>query len=287
MVTNAFCIPKQESDANAFRFQIVNAYSDSHHAQPMHEKANHPVLASQKTLTLVETIDEMDGARIFELADALDMSKGAVHNHLSTLREAGYVCTNGQEYRLSLRFLSLGGSIRRRMPLYQHGQGPIDQLAQDTGMLANLMKEEGGRGVYLYQSRGPNAVNLDTHVGFRLRLHNIAVGKAILAFLADERVTAILDEWGLPRETEQTITSRDALHDELALIRERGYATDREERTEGLTCIGAPVLVEGEVLGAISISAPTKCLGSEGFDADMIAEVESTANNIALDIKYA
>lgn len=253
----------------------------------MHEAANHPVKASQKTLAMIEEIDDMDGARIYELAERLNMSKGAIHNHLSTLREAGYVDTDGQEYRLSLQYLSLGGSIRRRMPLFQHGQGAIDRLAQQTGLLANLMKEEAGRGVYLYQSRGHNAVNLDTHVGYRLRLHNIAIGKAILAFLPEETVNAILDEWGLPAATEHTITDRTALLEELAHIADRGHATDQEERTEGLTCIGAPVLNDGDLLGAISISAPTLSLGNDGFDAEMIADVKSAANSIALDIKYA
>lgn len=71
------------------------------------------------------------------------------------------------------------------------------------------------------------------------------------------------------------------------MIRERGYATDDEERTEGLTCIGAPVRLDGDGLGAISISAPTKRLGNSGVDDDITAEVESTAHELALDIKYA
>ncbi|WP_311172740.1 IclR family transcriptional regulator [Halobellus ordinarius] len=253
----------------------------------MKEKANHPVRTSEKTLALIETLDTADGFRLTELDERLEMSKSGIHNHLSTLREHGYVEKNGDEYSLSLKFLSLGGHVRSRSPLYRHGRSKIDQLASDTGMLANLATEEGGRAVYLYQSRGSYAVSLDTHVGYRLRLHNIGIGKAILAHLSRERVEAIIDEWGLPKATENTITEREELFAELQQIRERGYATDNEERTEGLTCIGAPVQLDGEILGAISISAPTKRLGNAGFDDDITAEVESTAHELALDIKYA
>lgn len=252
----------------------------------MNEKANHPVRTTEKTLRLIETLDTDEGFRLTELADRVEMSKSGIHNHLSTLREHGYVTKHGDEYSLSLKFLSLGGHVRSRSSLYRHGRAKIDQLAEDTGMLANLATEEGGRAVYLYQSRGSYAVSLDTHVGYRLPLHNIGIGKAILAWLPRERVEAIVDEWGLPAATEKTITDREALFEELAAIRDRGYATDEEERTEGLTCIGAPVTLDGDVLGAISISAPTKRLGNSGFDDDITAEVESTAHELALDIKY-
>mgnify|MGYP000073693562 CR=1 FL=1 len=252
----------------------------------MTERANHPVRTTEKSLALIEELGESDGARIHELTDRVDMTKGAVHNHLSTLREHGYVTKEGNEYRLSLQFLSLGGRVRSGYALYRFGRSKVNQLAADTGMLANLMTEEGGRGVYLYQSGGDYAVTLDTHVGYRIRLHNIAIGKAILAHLPAERVDEIVDEWGLPRATGNTITDSTELREELDLIRERGYATDHEERTEGLACIAAPVTLEDEVLGAISISAPTRRLGNQGFDEEIVAEVESTANELALDIKY-
>lgn len=253
----------------------------------MTEKANHPVQTTAKSIAIVEALDETGGARIFELEERLDMTKGAIHNHLSTLREHGYVRKVEAEYRLSLQFLTLGGRARGRLALYRYGRPRVNQLADDLGMLTNLLTEENGQGVYLYQSRGEYAVNLDTHVGYRISLHNIAVGKAILAHLSHERVEEIVENWGLSEATENTITEKDALLTELETVRDRGYATDHEERTEGLACIAAPVLLEGDVLGAVSVSAPTRRLGRGEFDEAVIGEVESTADELALEIKYA
>lgn len=252
----------------------------------MPEKANHPVRTTAKSLALIEQLNESNGARIHELEDRLEMTKGAIHNHLSTLREHGYVVKQGKEYQLSHRFLTLGGSVRSQNPLYQFGRSKINQLASQTGMLANLMTEHSGQGVYLYQSQGDYAVNLDTHVGYRIRLHYIGIGKAILAYLSRNRVNEIIDQWGLPRATENTITDKEALFEELATIQDRGFATDLEERTEGLACIAAPVRPHNEVLGAVSISGPTSRLGSDGFDEELISEVKSTANELSLDIIY-
>ena len=115
----------------------------------MNEKANHPVRTTAKTLGLIETLDASESYRLTELADRMDMSKNGIHNHLSTLREHGYVTRTGDEYGLSLQFLTLGGRVRSRSPLYRHGRATVDQLAADTGMLANLATEEGGQAVYL------------------------------------------------------------------------------------------------------------------------------------------
>ena len=252
----------------------------------MTHQANHPVRTTEKSLRLISQLQEQNGSRIYELEEELDMTKGAIHNHLSTLREQGFVNKIGDEYHLGLQFLTLGGQVRSNYPVYKFGRQKVNQLANDTGMLANLLTEENGRGVYLYQSKGEYAVSLDTHVGYRLRLHNIAIGKAILAHLPRERVEEIIDTWGLPKATESTITEPSVLFDELETIREQGFATDHEERTEGLACIASPILLDDEILGAISISAPTRRLGTEGFNDEIVGEVESTANELSLDIKY-
>lgn len=253
----------------------------------MGHKANHPVRTTEKSLAIIEELRRLNGGRIHELEKSLNMTKGAIHNHLSTLLEHGFIIKQDKTYNLSLKFLSLGGHVRSNNDLYNFGRQKADQLAADTGMLVNLMTEEGGRGVYLYQSRGDYAVNLDTHVGYRIRLHNIAIGKALLAFLPKERIDGIIDTWGLPRSTVNTITDKGELYEELKEIRNQKYATEHEERTKGLACIGAPILLEDELLGAISVSAPTTRMGTNGFDEEIISQVKSTANELSLDIKYS
>jgi DNA-binding IclR family transcriptional regulator len=146
--------------------------------------------------------------------------------------------------------------------------------------------EEHGRRVYLYQSRGENAVQTDSHVGMRVQLHCCGIGKAIPAHLPAKRVTEIIDEYGLPRWTEYTITDEDELFDELETIRDRGVAIDDEEWIRGLRCVAAPVMCDGEVLGAISVSGPTKRVDEDDVDR-MIDLVRDTARVIELNAKYS
>lgn len=91
------------------------------------------------------------------------------------------------------------------------------------------------------------------------------VGKAILANFPRERVSDVVEEYGLPAWTENTITDEESLYEELNRIRNRGVAFDDEERIRGLQYVAAPIQCDGELLGAISVSGPKKRFADEGF----------------------
>src|SRR5206468_524451 len=63
---------------------------------------------------------------------------------------------------------------------------------------------------------------------------------------------------GLPRYNDNTIVSVRKLREEIARIRQVGYAVDDEEETIGLRCIGAPIMdSEGRTIAAISMAGTT------------------------------
>jgi DNA-binding IclR family transcriptional regulator len=95
-----------------------------------------------------------------------------------------------------------------------------------------------------------------SEVGGRLPLHATASGKAFLAFMPPEDVESLL-ETPLKAYTENTITSRAQLREELDLVRQRGYALDSEENEIGVQAVSAPVLdAGGEAIAVVSIPGP-------------------------------
>ncbi len=249
--------------------------------------AKYPVRTTEKTLALVEQLMKRGSCGVTELANDLDMGKSAVHNHLTTLQEHGYVQKVGDEYQLSLKFLEVGGRIRKSMEFYQVAEPEVKSLAAETNELANILVEEQGMGVYLMRAKGKDAVDLDTYAGLRTCLHATALGKAILAHLPESRVEEIIEHRGLEQKTPKSIGTREELFQALNDIRERGYAIDDGERLEGLRCLGAPVKTSsGEVLGAISVSAPASRVSDEDLHGDLPEKVLSAANVIELNINY-
>lgn len=243
--------------------------------------------ASERTFRILETLSEHDGMGVTELAEEFDLPKSTIHNHLNTLLQNEYIVKEDGTYRIGLRSLKLGAHARRRKDIYEKGKPEVDKLAQQTGELANLAVEEHGRGVYLYLTKGDQAVGLDTFAGKRFHLHCTALGKAILAHLPEERTAEIIDRHGLPERTANTITDRDELFKELATIRDQGYAYDRAERLEGLCCVAAPIKRhDGEILGAISVARPTSRMKPDRLD-EITDQLLDSANVIELNIMYS
>jgi len=249
--------------------------------------AKHPVRTTEKTLALVEELMGKGPCGVTELAGDLDMGKSAVHNHLTTLQKHGYVLKDGDDYRVGLKFLEVGGHSRKSMEVYQIAEPEVKSLAADTGELANLLVEEQGMGVYLMRAKGDDAVDLDTYAGLRTNLHTTALGKAILANLPESRVNKIIERHGLEQKTPKSIGTRQELFQVLKAVRERGYAIDDGERLEGLRCLAAPIKSSsGEVLGAISVSAPASRVSDEDLHGALPERVLSAANVVELNINY-
>ncbi len=249
--------------------------------------SNTTVKTARTTFRILEALKRYDGATLAELTDEFDRSKSSVHSYLHTLEREGYVTKEGNTYRLGLKLLDLGGHAQHSEGLYDVAKDEVTALAEGTGELANLLVEEHGKGVYLHRAHGEDAVRTDSYTGQQVFLHNTALGNAILAHLPAERVHGILDRHGMPAPTENTITDRDALFDELEHVREQGYALDDEARVKGLRCVAVPVINnDGGVEGAISVSGPTSRFRGERFREELPEKLRRVANIIELNITY-
>lgn len=245
------------------------------------------VQASETTFELVETLKREGTMTTSELARALEMSKSTVHNHLATLEKHRYVTKNDEgRYRLGLAFFDLGEHARSNVQLYKAGVTVIDDLAAETGEKAQLMVEEHGKGYYVYRARGSNAVK--TRVGRKVDLHCTSAGKAALAFMPHEKVERIIEEHGLPKETNQTLTDANELFDTLEEVHERGIAYNDEERLKGLRAIGVPILDDdANLLGSVSVSGPTTRINGDRFRNDVPDLVQRSADEINIRSHYS
>ncbi len=254
----------------------------------MSTRASNPVKSAETTITIIDGLKELGGAGVTELSRHLDLPKSTVHNYLSTLEQEEYLVKDGTTYRLGIRLLEYGAYARNQMEIYEVAKPELEQLASETGELANLLIEEHGRGSYLYRTRGEMAVRVKAHVGTRVTLHSTALGKSILAHLPRERVKTIVDRHGLEPSTEETITDRSTLFDELDRIQEEGVAFDEGERIKGLRCVAAPVLdADDDVLGAISVSGPANRLRGDRFREDLPQRVLEAVNVIELNVIHS
>lgn len=203
-----------------------------------------------------------DGAGLTELARQLNSPKSSVHRALAALRRVGFVEQDREErYRLSYDFV-------RMVFTYYEGLDTVARIRPLLDDLANLFGETCHYAVlqlpdiiYLAKVQAVDArYQLTSSVGGRNPAYRTGVGKALLAHALPDRAAVLeyVNAHGpLVATTPHTIKTGQALHDELSLIREVGYALDREENEMGIVCLALPVWLTSAVRpdGAISITS--------------------------------
>jgi DNA-binding IclR family transcriptional regulator len=245
------------------------------------------IRAAETVFTVIEHIDRADGLRLTELADRMPQSKSTVHHYLTTLHQLGYVTRTGNEYYLSLRFLDHGESVKMRQELTGKINPTLKNLADETSEMTWVVVAERGRSFILERESGEKAVGIDEQIRLRQHLHCHAAGKCILAHLPERQVEEIVTEHGLPAYTDQTITDPEELRAELETVRTENVAYMKSEGIEGLNSVGAPILSDGEVLGAVSVAGPAKRVGGKNLETTLTEQVQAAANAIELDVKFS
>jgi DNA-binding IclR family transcriptional regulator len=112
--------------------------------------------------------------------------------------------------------------------------------------------------IYIDKIEPARSVRMITRIGASNPVHCTSVGKAILAFLPEDRANDVVKRLRFERFTHRTIATVEALRTEMEKTRRRGYAVDDEEFEEGLRCIAVPVLdAQRQPVAAVSVSGPS------------------------------
>ncbi|PGF18413.1 IclR family transcriptional regulator [Natrinema sp. CBA1119] len=242
----------------------------------------------ETTLEIIAELKRQNGATVSELASTVDVSKGTVHKHLATLREHDYVVNDDGSYRIGFHFLDIGGYALCQFDGVKQITSKVRELADQTGETVQFSTEQHGRTVVLTREAGQKGVSSRARLGTRFYMHQVSGGKAILANLSKQRVQAIIAQHGLPAATESTITTESELFEELETIRDRGYAFNKAESTNGLHAVGVPLRgPEGDVLGAFAIAGPSHRMHSGRFEDKIPDVMLSAVNEIELNLTYS
>jgi DNA-binding IclR family transcriptional regulator len=186
-------------------------------------------------------------------------------------------------YRLGIRLLELGNLVKSRISVRQEALPFMQTLHQELGETVNLSVRHEDEVVYVERTApGSSMMRVVQIIGARAPLHITAVGKIFLAQEAAQSSLAYAERTGLPRYTDNTLTSPEHLAKELERIRTQGYAFDNEEAEKGVSCIGAGIYNdEGRLVAGLSVSAP-----SDRLNKAWAQSVRQTAESISRAIGY-
>lgn len=254
----------------------------------MQESKRGPKIKSvRRSYDIVETILDENGATTMEIAKRLDIPVSTTFDHLDTLEQLEYVVKEGDEYRISSKYLKMGNQMRSQREIHQYSRNHLDNLSRDIDEHAILMVEEDGYGIYFYIAESASSFRPVIDEGSRAMLHTNAPGKVLLAYMDEEQVEEVIETRGLPAMTDNTVTDSDELRDELVEIRDQRFGIDTEEVIEGMYGVATPILnrSDGTILGAIGVYSPAD-QEIEDFLGETLSPLQKTANTIELNITY-
>jgi IclR family KDG regulon transcriptional repressor len=207
----------------------------------------------------VERGSNQKSVAFVEVAGAVPFARTTVHRILYSLEKLGYLEKDGLKahYQLAAKFFDLTGPAIHFQRLRSVSRSVMQNLLLHFGETINLAVLEEGQVAYIEVLQSPSALRIAAIPGERNPVHCTSLGKAMLAFVPDSEVHAILEQHPLVRRTPRTITQRKHLLEHLASVRERSVALDMEENLTGVICAAAPIFDQaGRVIAAISISGP-------------------------------
>jgi DNA-binding IclR family transcriptional regulator len=192
---------------------------------------------------------------VAEVAEALEVPRPTAHRILATLVAAGLVeqevSTRG--YRLAPKALWVGSGYLRHSALYRAAFFPIRDLSRQVDGTVQLGVEDRDTVLFIHAVGSPPIAQSYADVGLRRPLHATATGKVILAQWSDEQVSEYM-RFRACECTPRTILSPEKMREELAGVREKGYAVNMEELLVGVAVLAAPVFQQdGRVAGGISV----------------------------------
>jgi DNA-binding IclR family transcriptional regulator len=220
------------------------------------DEGNGRVKSADRTLEILEALADSPQRRgLSDLSQELGIPKSSLHGILRTMVARGWVEAgpDGTRFGLGLRALRAGAAYVESDQTVSLVASLLDQLAQEFGETVHLGRLDGAEVVYLAKRESVHPLRLFSAIGRRLPAHATALGKALLAQHSPAEVDRMLTE-PLRRLTPRTITRRTHLRTDLAATRDRGYAIDREENSEGIVCFAVALPLDSP--DAVSVSLP-------------------------------
>ena len=203
--------------------------------------------------------DTPESMTVAELSKCSGYPRPTVYRTVAALVAERLLAEHPVTGKLSLgpRLIQLASRSWGRSEMRLAAVENLKQLRDLTGETVHLAVPNGQHMVYIEKLESPSVVQMNSRIGTNVSMYSTAVGKAYLAMLDEPALQAALDMLPLPFacHTPNTVKNTEALREQLAAVRQRGWAVDDEENEAGIYCFGAPIFGQNGIpVAAISVS---------------------------------
>lgn len=197
--------------------------------------------------------DSQTGLSLGKIAERVGLPRSTVQRIVTALAEERLlVATRSAGVRLGPELQALAEAAR--INIVAICRPYLNDLMDRTGETVDLSALRAGQMVFLDQVQGSHRLRAVSSVGEHFPLTSPANGRAALSILPEAEAEALaLAEW----ERQSMPTNLPALRALLAQARQRGFAEDNDDHTEGISAVGIAFRDPAGEIFAISVPIPT------------------------------
>lgn len=199
---------------------------------------------------------------VTQISRELGISSGTAFRIVTSLKNADWVLQDPitKKYSVGSGLQEIAVSLVSQLDLRNASRPYLEMLFREVNENVMLSARIGLERMYIEQIQCDHELRQIVEVGKRMPLWAGAPGKAILAYMEEKEIEAVikaLKKSGVRVLASGQVVDIDKLRQELGQIRQQGYSITSGERTSGLHAVAAPIFGgDHRILGAISTGGP-------------------------------
>jgi Transcriptional regulator len=211
-----------------------------------------------RAITILEKLSDVDSINLESLSRSTGIPKATLIRFLQSLMNLGYVSRDDSDrYSLTLKMFATGSKALKHTDLIQIVRPYAKTLCNDFGETVHMGIKDGEHAIYVLKEESSYTLRMYSRIGKVIPLYCTAIGKVFLSEMSEEEVDEYISTHPLKPFTPNSLRTGEALKQEIALIKERGWSIDNEEHEENVICLALPIYnYEGEAVAALSVSWP-------------------------------
>jgi len=225
---------------------------------------NPPII--RKAIAIIKLIVEEDRPLgVTEIARTLSINKSTAFGILKALQEEELIVRDSstKQYAMGPGLFQLSKMIFKRTDLTSVARPFLEDLMQlvDETVFLGVRQDDTVKILDVIEAK--KDFKISSPVGTKLPITAGAVGKVFLSLMSNEDLICLLENKGLPRYTEGSVTDLDLFLEEIEKTRSLGYGIDLEEYIRGIRAVAALIRSGAHPVAAIWVVGFTSSMTDE------------------------
>jgi IclR family pca regulon transcriptional regulator len=256
------------------------------HRKPLEKEADFITSLARGLSVLRAFSKEHPEMTLSQVANATQLSAATARRCLHTLVDLGYAAKRGKLFLLRPAVVAFASAYIESMNLEQIVRPYLQEVRDKTGDSSSLAVLAETEILYLVHVSTNRMVRVPCTVGTRFPAYPTSLGRALLAYQPKEVMDDYFRKVRFSALTEKTVTSKSALRNILATVREERCAAIEDELDYGVVSVAVPIFnTENQVIAAVNCSTSTARTDKTEMTASRVPILREAARSIEIELR--